>query len=477
MMKKQQVTPLFDRLQDFAQQHYDSFHVPGHKNGRIVAHKGQDFFDQLLPLDVTELSGLDDLHAAQGVIQDAQRLAAEWFGATSSYFLVNGSTVGNLAMILATVTEGDQVFIQRNCHKSLIHGIELANAQPIFLSPDYDEAVERYTAPSLETIQLAFQQYPEVKALILTYPDYFGRTYDIKSMINYAHSYQVPVLIDEAHGCHFSLPFVPSDSALDCGADIVVQSAHKMTPALTMGAFLHIQSEQISSRDIEAYLQMLQSSSPSYPIMASLDLARHYLATYSKQHWHQLMAFIHEITTCFQDSPHWKVIAHGEKDDPLKLTIAINSRLSVSTVAHVFEQEGIFPEMIDDNQLLFVFGLTPHVDVDNFSRKLESIHQQLNSSIKHAKIEEKRMPQLVSKIDTLQLSYRDMKRRTKRWIRWEEAIHHIAAEAIIPYPPGIPFIIKGEEITRDHVDWIQHIFSYHAEVQPAHREKGLYIYM
>src|SRR5699024_1345518 len=154
-----------------------------------------------------------------------------------SFFLTGGSTAGNLAMILATCSPGDKVIVQRNSHKSIMNGLELANAHPIFIAPDYDGTVDRYTHPNVGTLEQALIDHPNAKAVVLTYPDYFGRTYDIARMIKLAHSYHIAVLVDEAHGVHFSLGSPFPASAIDFGADVVVQSAHKMAPAMTMASY------------------------------------------------------------------------------------------------------------------------------------------------------------------------------------------------------------------------------------------------
>src|SRR5699024_7214586 len=217
----------------------------------------------LLPLDMTELPGLDDLHAPREIIQEAEELAAAFFKAEHTFFLVGGSTVGNLAMLLATCSPGDDVIVQRNCHKSIMNGLELTGAHPIFIAPEYDSEEGRYLAPSINTLREAVKKYPSAKAVVLTYPDYFGKTFPIKEMIDLAHAYHIPVLVDEAHGVHFSVPeqtIPPSSLAL--GADVVVQSAHKMAPAMTMASFLHIRSTLVQTDQVGHYLQMLQSSSP-----------------------------------------------------------------------------------------------------------------------------------------------------------------------------------------------------------------------
>src|SRR5690606_155051 len=236
-----------------------------------------------LQYDQTELSGLDDLHYPEGAIREAQELLADAYGAERSFFLVNGSTTGNLAMIHAVCKEGDRVLVQRNSHKSIFHAMELAKLRPVYLTPEWGEASQSAEGISLATVKEAIRQYPESTALILTYPNYYGMAgTEIKEIINYSHQFNIPVLVDEAHGAHLLAGGLFPQSALTYGADAVVQSAHKTLPAMTMGSFLHIRGERISINRISKYLRIFQSSSPSYLIMASLDDARAYIQNYSR---------------------------------------------------------------------------------------------------------------------------------------------------------------------------------------------------
>ncbi|WP_208589131.1 aminotransferase class I/II-fold pyridoxal phosphate-dependent enzyme [Gracilibacillus suaedae] len=472
MDNKQNQTPLYQAIRDFKDNRNVSFHVPGHKNGEIFVSKAKEHFQSFLQMDLTELDGVDDLHAPEGIIKKAQELAADWFQSNYTYFLVNGSTVGNLAMILASCNSGDQVLVQRNCHKSILHGMELAGVQPIFLPPAYDKLNQRYTAPSVATVKGAIAKYQEAKAVILTYPDYFGDIYPIQEIIDLAHSCNITVLVDEAHGCHFSLPYLSAPSAVELGADIVVQSAHKMTPALTMAAYLHVQSSRVERERISYYLQMLQSSSPSYPIMASLDLARYYLATFTPEQSDILFAYIEKIRACFNNSDDWIL---EQSDDPLKICLRVKEGVNSQDIKQLFAEEKLYPELMTDKHILFILGLEPTIDPDILKDKIRRITDRLIFSFKHAKIEDKNH-YFNEDITPLALSYADMQHQQQKWCSWEDASGKIAAEAIIPYPPGIPLLAKGEEIRETTVEKIQDLFEQKMSFQPNNRRNGLYIY-
>jgi arginine/lysine/ornithine decarboxylase len=321
-MNNQINTPLYHALIKHIKKTPLSFHVPGHKYGQILAPEANDYFKQILQIDATELSDLDDLHSPEGAILEAEALLTDLYQTKKSYFLVNGSTVGNLAMIMSACEEGTNVLVQRNCHKSIINALSLAKAAPIFLEPEFNQEWQVPSGISLETVKESIKLYPDAKALILTYPNYYGMGQDLQEIINEAHLHHIPVLVDEAHGPHFILGDPFPASALHFGADMVVQSAHKTLPAMTMGSFLHVNSELINMNMVKEYLAMFQSSSPSYPIMASLDLARSYLAAYEPKDIIYLLAEIQRFKEELAEITAIKVLEYpNDNGDPLKITI------------------------------------------------------------------------------------------------------------------------------------------------------------
>ena len=413
--------------------------------------------------DLTELSGLDDLHDASGVIEEAQMLLSALYETRKSYFLVNGSTVGNLAMILAVCNEGDVVLVQRNCHKSILHGLMLANVKPVFISPEMHIELSVPAGISADTVKQAFEQYPKAKACILTYPDYYGGTFDLKTIIDTAHQHGSLVLIDEAHGPHFKLGDPFPTSALDLGADIVVHSAHKILPAMTMGSYLHINSEEVTKEKVEFYLSVLQSSSPSYPIMASLDIARSYLADFTKKD----IAYTYESREKFiREIQLIPGLQARTSDDPLKITLRHPSFTGYE-LQSAFEQSGIYPELADPYQVLLILPLLKQGIEYPFEQALERILKacQTNQLKKQLLDQTNTMGKDMDKINELSLTYKEMDDRPFVWVSMDQAAGKIAAKMLIPYPPGIPLLMPGEKVTSEQVLLIQNYLLTNARFQ------------
>src|SRR5699024_2917698 len=204
--------------------------------------------------------------------------------------------------------------------KSIMNGLELAGARPVFIAPDYDKEEDRYLHPHTATLQRALKEYPSAKAVVLTYPDYFGKTFNIEEMIGLSHAYHIPVLVDEAHGVHFAIRDgrIP-DSSLSLGADVVVQSAHKMAPAMTMASYLHIRSHFIQYEQVAHYLQMVQSSSPSYPLLASLDIARAFLQSLKHDDIQEVLMTVEKLRKQFSTLSCSTVVKPSVSDDPFKI--------------------------------------------------------------------------------------------------------------------------------------------------------------
>ncbi len=414
-----------------------SLHVPGHKG--LVKGFLPNAFASILPYDLTEVTGLDDLHAPSGAILEAERLLAETYGADQSFFLVNGSTVGNLAMILATLGRGDQVLVQRNCHKSITNGLALVDANPIY-----------FTDIKIDTsiIMDAVVKFPRIKAVILTYPDYEGFTYDIRAIIEFAHSVGIVVLVDEAHGAHFVLGKPFPISAVEAGADIVVQSAHKTLPAMTMASFLHVKEQNIDPIRVKLYLTMLQSSSPSYLLMLSLDCARAYIADFSSE---DVAYTIDQSNRFVTDLNENEEITAFQSNDPLKILVQSRS-VTGFQLQKLLEAQAVFTELADEKRVLMILPLLKWGQPFSFIEIIESIKRatdqirQDGETLEKAKGEAVTVPLSPRVLSELALSFSEMDKLAGKFVSFTSAIGGISSETITPYPPGVPLVLRGEII-------------------------------
>lgn len=456
--------PIVEAMQQFYENQNISFHVPGHKHGAL-SELPRAFID-VMKFDYTELSGLDDYHHPEGIIEEAQVLLAKTYSSEHSYFLVNGSTVGNLAMVYATCSVGDLVLVQRNAHKSVFHALELVGAHPIFLTPEWDEVTRTATHVSLTTVEAAIEQYSDAKAIILTHPTYYGVTNPTMSdVIRVAHSYGIPVLVDEAHGAHFTATLEFPMSALEMGADIVVQSAHKTLPAMTMGSYLHIQSNLVSKDKVNRYLRMLQSSSPSYILLASLDDARHYISTYSREDYQSFLKTRKQFVDSLRTIKSLEVI---EVDDPLKLLLRV-SKYTGYSLQKEMEHEGVYVELADPEQVLLILPLLKSRHKFPFAE----IRMKIKSAIEKCS---KRQTDKVDidyshelhAISTLAVSYHDLQNKEDEYILYTKAAGRICAGMVIPYPPGIPLFVRGEQITTYKLKMLADYLASGAMIQGEH---------
>lgn len=477
--------PLYEALKKYNNKQDASFHVPGHKNGqayRRYIKENEDILTNIMGIDATEIEGTDDLHHPEGVIREAQQLAAQLFGAEETFFLVGGSTSGNLALILSVCTEpGDVLLVQRNVHKSVIHGLMLAHANAVFLAPQLDVDSGLMTIPSIQTVYEALQRYPEAKGLLVTNPNYYGMVAQLSPLVELCHVNGIPLLVDEAHGAHFGLhPDLPK-CALESGADGVVQSTHKMLTAMTMGAMLHIQGNLINRNVVRQRLAMIQSSSPSYPIMASLDLSRYMIQSQGNDFFANALVLARQVVEGDGDFHRILFLKPGachEDDaygiqDPFKIVFYDRrGQWTGYRLQEALEAEGCVPEMSDHRYVVLAFSpATTGEDVERLRLALRNIDNMMHVSTWNieniTKIDDNVQKALDIEVDSeIDLDLENINQQyivavsekvhfnlgvlsgdDIASIPIEESAGQISAEMIIPYPPGIPLLYAGERIS------------------------------
>ena len=480
---KYRQAPLYDLLQSYRKANLVSFHVPGHKKGKVYddTHK-KNVFTDIMSIDVTEMSETDNLHFCEGVIKQSQQLAALCFGSNYSYFLVGGSTVGNLALLLTVCAQPNSlILLQRNVHKSVLHGLMLAGARAVFMDPYIDPYSQLAVIPSLDTICKAIEQYPDAKALFLTSPNYYGLGGDLAAIHRVCHNAKIPLLVDEAHGAHYGHhPSFPP-SALSCGADAVVQSTHKMLSALTMGGMLHIQGSLLNRQLLEQRLTMVQSSSPSYPIMASLDAARAHIHANGPHAFTTGLGAVRAFCNGLKKNPRFQVLSlcHRKKksekinkhvtQDPFKIVIYDGEGILTGYQLHrEIEKYGCIPEMSDEKYVVLVFSLGSTMqDTENLLYTLHCISKQkkgdenLKQTTKSKLIGKKHIiehPYLYKSVsEPVSFRLAPVLEQHIEKIDVEQSVDRIMAEMVTPYPPGIPVLYIGEAITPSAVRYLVHL--------------------
>ncbi|OXS54773.1 hypothetical protein B1A99_25965 [Cohnella sp. CIP 111063] len=475
MALDQRKAPLFEALVAHDRLRAGAFHVPGHKaRARWGDERAAAYYGSLLGLDVTELSDTDDLHHPEGPLLEAQELAAECFGAEETRFLVGGSTSGNLAMIVGLCRPGDLVIAQRNVHKSIVHGLVLAGARAVLLSPEIDRLSGLATVPTERQVTEALERYPEAKALILSSPNYYGMSTDLSPIVAAAHRRGVPVLIDEAHGAHFGFhPGFPP-SALRAGADLVVQSTHKMLGAMTMGAMLHMQGEHIPRAAIRQALTMVQSSSPSFPIMASLDLARLQLYSEKEHTFSEAVDAAAQVVETLEKTP-FRALGYGEYAssgiayDPLKLVLFDETaNLTGFALRDELEELRCIAEMADEKYVVLALG--PGTTLED-GRRLQEALLEIASRGREKRMEINRTREhMFENGENLSIPEPvlfDREEYEAVTVRLERSVGRQAAEWVIPYPPGIPVLFPGETITEAIVDRLKRWRHEGARIQGA----------
>ncbi len=475
----QQRAPIYEKLQEYMRISPTSFHIPGHKRRSYLANR-MGLLKEWFLSDVTEITGMDDLHAPEAIIREAEDLAATCFGADQTFLLVGGSTSGNLALLLSICHPGDIVLVDRHAHKSVLHGLMLARAQAVFLSVELNERSGVPVGISSDTVAAAIKRYPDARAVMLTCPNYYGWGPNIEEIVSQLDGSSIPLIIDEAHGVHYGFHEDLPQSALQRGADAVVQSAHKMGGGLTMGAFLHLRGDRIDPYKVRQALAMVQSSSPSYPILASLDVFRSTWATDGARLIQQGLDVVRAFREYMQDLPRFIVAdtyannqlqaehEHRHRVDPFKVYMYDRTEeLDGYALQQQLEQRQCMIEMADPRGVLLVFTYASTMeDARQLYAACEEIAKETvrttDDKANTTEANPERSIQSHDKPTTIEdetrvsepldlANWHDI--QPTEAIRLEQAMGRKLAETIIPYPPGVPLIWKGELLTEQC--WMQ----------------------
>ena len=454
-------TPLLSELIKTTLQDRTSFHTPGHKQGQGIEPKLQQLLgEKVFIADLPELPDLDNLFAPTEAIADAQLLAADCFGASTSWFLINGSTCGIMAAIMATCNAGEKIILPRNIHRSAIAGLIFTGAIPVFINPETDVFSDITYSITPEALEKTLATHPDAKGVIILHPSYQGICCDISKICEITHRHNIPLIVDEAHGGHFAFhPDLPP-SALSVGADLTVQSTHKVLGAMTQASMLHVQGNRIDPPRISRALALLQSTSPNYILLASLDAARCQMATKGRKLMDRALSLARKARKEIAKIPHLSVLEYSDRPgfkylDATRLTVNIRelgiTAYEADEILHY--QLGVTCELPLLYHLTFIitFGNT-EADIDRLVAALATLARAKPQTPQH-------LSSMTLPTTELKLTPREAHFAPIETIPLNEASDRISAELLCPYPPGIPILMPGEVISNEAISYLQQVLN------------------
>lgn len=482
VLDRQYRTPLFDAMVALAEARKVSFHTPGHKSGKGISTRFRKFVgSKIFTIDLTTLDEVDCLQKPVGVIKEAQELAAEAHGADRSFFLVNGTTVGNHAMVLSALRPGDEILVARNAHKSILAGIILSGATPRFFQPRFDPELGLAVNVTAAEVSTALRAHPTARVLALTSPNYYGIAADTPAILADARAQGRVVLVDEAHGPHLHFhPDLPP-SAVDGRADLVVQSTHKIVGGMTQASMLHLTGTAVDPARVSGLLQMLQSTSPSYILMASLDLARMQMATEGRKLLNKAIELAEEARRRINRLPGLRCLEASEirawgdfRLDVTKLTICVKGLgLTGYEASALLNTEcGIQVEMADLWNLLVIVSIGDRRDdLDRLVGGLEGVARRAAAAPPRPRAAA--VPPL-PRLDAAGLACppREAYFGRSRRLPLSEAVGQVSADIITLYPPGIPILVPGEPFTHETVEYLTYMGARGARIDGVQEAAG-----
>ena len=463
---------LEEKLENYFDENYLPMHMPGHKrNIKLLGEK--------LPykIDITEIEGFDDLHHPEGIIKEIEEKAKKIYKSKKSFILVNGSTCGILAGIRSVVNYGDKVLVARNSHKSVYNAIQLNCLNPIYVLPKIDKygINKNVEANDIEKI---LEKNKDIKLVIITSPTYEGVLSDIKAIVNIAHKYKVPVLVDEAHGAHLKFMENSNFEALNCGADIVIQSLHKTLPALTGTAILHIKGDLVKEEDVRRELSIFETSSPSYILISSIDECLDLIERNGKKlfldYQENLKYFYNEAKALKKfkvlgnellNNNNKKNIEEIEKslyDFGKIVVITKNTNITGKELSDILRKD--YKIEVEMASTYYIIAMTSICD------NKESFERLLNA-LKEIDLKLKKTVEDNSASYEIQLPKKEMTineaLNSKKFMleNYKNLEGKISKEYIFAYPPGIPIITPGEVFDKNIINIIEKYMKANIELR------------
>lgn len=446
--------PITEGIFKYINEDITSFHMPGHKNNKRNFKELQKIQDNLYKMDNTEVPGLDNLHMPEDIILKSEQNAARIFKASKTYYLVNGSTSGVYSMILGTVKPKEKIIVLRNCHRSVYSACLLGDIKTEYIYPKVSSLFNIGVGIDINEVVKVIKENPDAKAVVLTYPTYYGTCADIKKISKEVHDRGMLLIVDEAHGAHFPFNDRLPKTSIELGADMAVTSLHKTLPSLTQTAILNL-SEEANNSNIGFMTSLFQSTSPSYIFMASMESSLNIMENQGKALADEMIDEVLLFKERMKNLKSFMVMDMDHlKDDFVydmdSLRLVIKSSFGGRKLEEILRsQYKIQVEMSDLNNIVLI------VTVGNMKEDIKRLYEALYDIDKKYGYLNKINDYIIQipKAEKV-MSIHDAYYMKKKKVRLKEAKNLISGEMISPYPPGIPVILPGELITPEIIDTI-----------------------
>lgn len=482
------MSTIYDKLKDYSDSDYYGFHMPGHK-------RNLDMLKSTVPykIDITEIEGFDDLHHAEGILKEAQIRAARIYHADETHFLINGSTVGILSAIAGVTKKGDTILVARNCHKSVYHAIYMNELNPVYLYPEFNHCAQLNTEVSVDDVREALDKYPSIRAVVIVSPTYDGVVSDVEAIAEAVHEKGIPLIVDEAHGAHFGFhPYFPQN-ANTRGADIVIHSLHKTLPALTQTALLHINGSLASRKGVREYLRMLQSSSPSYVLMSSIDSCIDMLENRRKELFDPYVKMLEKMRGRLRQLKRLELV-ETENFDRSKIVISVrHADMSSKRLYRILLNEyHLQMEMVAGTYILAMTSIGDTEDgMERLARALKEIDAQADERMRSGNCLEETptiigasppRPEVVYNSSVMEnmldeAAISAVPGSKVRRLPWRDSVGYISTEYAYLYPPGSPLIVPGERVSQEAVDMLQWYHNLRFAIEGLKEDQYIEVWM
>ena len=450
-------TPFYSKLLEYAKSEVVCHDVPGHKLGHIENELTEFTGLNMFKLDSNAPKGLDNLNRPIGVIKEASELMADAMWAERAYFLTGGTTMGILSMIMSVCRAKEKIILPRNVHKSAINALILSGAIPVFIKPSIDDQLGIANHITLEDAKNTIDEHPEAKAILVINPTYFGVVSDLREIVEYAHLNDLMVMVDEAHGSHFGFSNELPLSAMEAGADMSSCSLHKTVGSLTQSSILVTQGSRVDHVRLRSTINMLQSTSPSSLLLASLDVARKTFYFEGPEKLPRLIEMAKKTREKINQIPSLKSLdesyftkkgAYGYDQTKIIVKVSDLGVTGFDIYKELRDDHNIQIELAETHLILAVLSIGTHQkDLDALVTALEII------ASKYKRLDLKPIKPKVRYTHPQAFTRpREAYHAPKKYVSLQEAVDEVAAESVMIYPPGIPIVIPGEIITQDMID-------------------------